>query len=153
MVTWLSVTVSVTVSMTVFAVAQPGGGSKGSADPFKISGGARSGFGGACSCLGGARSSLGGARSSFGGALSGFRGARSGFAGARSGVLGVRSGFGGARSQSSDPSEMKSWLRHCVFVTVCECVSDCRGVIFLKWLWVLDCRGAAVRGHQGSYCE
>ena len=28
-----------------------------------------------------------------------------------------------------------------------------RGVIFSKWLWVLDCRGAAVRGRQGSYCE
>ena len=28
-----------------------------------------------------------------------------------------------------------------------------RGVIFSKWLWVLDCRGAAVRGRQGCYCE
>ena len=28
-----------------------------------------------------------------------------------------------------------------------------RGVIFSKWLWVLDCRGAAVRGRQGSHCE
>ena len=28
-----------------------------------------------------------------------------------------------------------------------------RGVIFSKWLWVLDCRGAAVRGRQDSYCE
>ena len=28
-----------------------------------------------------------------------------------------------------------------------------RGVIFSKWLWVLDSRGAAVKGRQGSYCE
>ena len=37
------------------------------------------------------------------------------------------------------------------YLHIARCVI--RGVIFSKWLWVLDCRGAAVRGRQGSYCE
>ena len=52
-------------------------------------------------------------------ARSGFRGARSGFAGAHSGLNGACSGIGGASSQSSDPSEMKSWLRHCRYPFKC----------------------------------
>ena len=36
---------------------------------------------------------------------------------------------------------------------IMEGVIQGRGVIFSKWLWVLDCRGAAVRGRQGSYFE
>ena len=41
-------------------------------------------------------------------------------------------------------------MRHCFFFLF---VLKYRGVIFSKWLWVLDCRGAAVRGRQGSHCE
>ena len=139
-------------------MAEPGGGSKGSADPSEIFGGARSGFlrgplwlfeepalpfEGPALALEGPALALEGPALALEGpalALEGLAMALQGPALAlqgpalalvgpalalegplgslllcrgRSGFLGACFGLGGARSQSSDPSEMKSWLRHC----------------------------------------